>query len=67
MKMIAINEIVRGAASKREVIEPKSEFSVTEAEREELLALGAAVDAAAEEKPKGKGKKAEAEADDSVM
>jgi hypothetical protein len=65
MKMIAVNEIVRGP--KREVIAPKSAFEATKEERDELLALGAAVDAEAEEKPKVKGKKADTEADDSVM
>ena len=65
MKMIAIHEIVRGPATKREIIAPKSEFDATKEEREELLALGAAVDAA-EEEPKAKPKKGK-ESEDSVI
>lgn len=70
MKMIALHEIVRGAGAKRETISPKAEFSVTEDERAELLALGAAVDAVSEEAPKAKAKgkaKEQAESEDSVM
>lgn len=58
VKLIAVHEIVRGPAAKREIIAPKTEFTATDEEAKELLELGAALGVVAEPKP-AKGKKAE--------
>lgn len=67
MELIAKHEIIRGP--KREIVAPGQAFEATDKEAEELLALGAAVKGATEDKPAARkgGKKSADDADDSVI